>query len=132
MNAARLEAYPAACKLQLPGLHASAADKFRESAMDTMGHIYPLLVSGCSSIDNVEQKHMKLFGFRPIHPGPGNWSWNGNEVVSSSYGTVLRQSCPVYSKDDPTFGMFKDILELKVGMQFEHTGLRTEIRWKMK
>ena len=132
LNAARIDAHPGACVLQLPGLHAAATDGARDAAADSMGHIYPLLLSGVATLDNVEQVHRNLFGFYPVHPGSGQWQWNGSVLSSTTFGSVRRQNSPPYDADDPTFGALKDVDELSLSMQFEDTGLRTKIRWKLK
>ncbi|MDA0322096.1 MAG: hypothetical protein O2923_05185 [Verrucomicrobia bacterium] len=132
LNAARVDAHPGACVMQLAGLHAAAADGARASAADSMGQIYPLLLSGVATAGNVEQVHQGLFGFYPVHPGPGRWNWDGYSLSSTAFGTVRRQSSPPYAKDNPTLGALKDIDNLSVSMQFEDTGLRTKVRWKQK
>ena len=77
----------------IASLHAAAAD--------SMGHIYPLLLSGVATPGNVEQVHQRLFGFYPIHAGSGRWNWNGHSLSSSAYGSARRESSPPYDKDDP-------------------------------
>lgn len=132
LNAARLEAYPGSCKLQLAGLHASAADRYRVAAGNSMGYIYPLLASKTADLDNIEATYKKLFGFRPVHPGGGRWQWDGVNVSSTAYGTVLKQTTPAYDAKAPVFGLLGKIDSLNVSMQFEKTGLRTKVRWKTK
>ncbi len=132
LHTASLRANPGACVLQLPGLHAAASDGARASALDSMGHIYPLLLSGVADLASVEDVHHRLFGFYPVHPGPGAWSWNGSKLTSSRFGTVLQQSAPTYDAENPVFGVMKDVDSISLGMQFEDTGLRTTVRWKLK
>jgi hypothetical protein len=132
LRTARIEANPGACLLQLPGLHAAASDGARAAAVDSMGHIYPLLLSGVATLGNVEAIHQRLFGFYPVHPGEGHWTWNGSTLSSTKFGSALRQSAPAYDAEDPVFGALKDIDTLQLGMQFEETGLRTKVRWKLK
>ena len=132
LNGARLDAFPGACKKQLAGLHASAADRFRVAAGNSMGYIYPLLLSKRADLDNIEDTHKALFGFRPVHPGSGNWRWDGVELSSTSYGSVLKQTSPPYDEKKPVFGLLGEIDFLNISMQFENTGLRTKVHWKTR
>ena len=118
LSPARIDANPGACIQQLAELHAAATEGARVSAADSMGHIYPLLVSGVATLDNVEQIHQRLFDFYPVHPGSGQWTWNGIDIRSTAYGSVRRQTSPPYDKDDPTFGALKNVDSLSVIMQF--------------
>ena len=132
LNGARLDAYPEACLLQLPGLHAAASDQSRAAALQGLGYLYPLLASGFATLDDAKKKHDRLFGFYPVHPGEGEWLWDGNRLSSSKYGSVFRQRQPGYEEGDRDFGILKDLDHLHVGMQFEESGLRTTVRWKLR
>ena len=129
LNGARLAVYPGAGKLQLSGLYAATVEHQSAAAMEGAGLLYPLLESGCADIDTAAKKHLALFGFMPAHPGNGSWQWQNNQVVSSQFGSIYRRQFPKYQQGDSGFGLMQDIEEFAVQMQFEESGLRTQIRW---
>ena len=132
LNGAKLQAFPGGCKLQLPGLHTAASDGYRSAAVQGMAYLYPLVASGHATVGLGAEKHAALFGFRPVHPGDGQWLWQSYQLASSRYGSPRRQRQPGYSEGDRNFGLMKDIEHLSINMQFEDTGLRTAIRWKTR
>ena len=132
LNGAKITAWPSACKLQLAGLHASAAEYESATAMKGAGLLYPLVKSGHADIGHAAAEHMKLFGFMPVHPAGGTWSWENHQVVSDSFGSVTQRRHPAYKQGDTDFGLTKDIESLSLQMQFEDDGLRTKVRWKTR
>lgn len=132
LNGAQLQVFPGACNLQLAGLYASASDRLRSTALQGMSYLYPLIISGYATMDNAAEKHAKLFGFMPVHPGEGHWIWKDYQLTSSQYGSVYREKQPGYNDGDSNFGLLKKIQHLSVNMQFEDTGLRTKVRWKLR
>lgn len=132
LRAANLRVSPGACRLQLPGLHASAADADRIAAMRGLGCLYPLVVSGYATVGKAAAKHARLFGFRPAHPGGGRWLDEKGKPVSSHYGSVNAPRQPAHREGDKDFGLMKDLTYLNVSMQFENSGLRTKVRWKLR
>ncbi len=132
LNGVHLEISPAACILQLPSLHTAAMDYNRNAAMQGAGFIYPLLACGDTTMTEVAGRHRQLFGFSPAHPDDGGWEWRNYRVISTQYGQVDRQRQPPYRQGEKNFGVLQDLATIRVGMQFEDTGLRTQIHWKMK
>ena len=132
LNGVCLQAYPAACDLQLAGLFAAAQDRTLVSVMQDLGLLYPLVASGCATPETAAAEHFRLFGFKPAHPGGGKWVWDDFELASSQYGSVHRQTQPAYAREKTDIGLFSGIEHLCVSMQFEDTGLRTVVRWKAK
>ncbi|MEZ6099679.1 MAG: hypothetical protein R3E01_11985 [Pirellulaceae bacterium] len=130
LNGAALIASPAACRLQLPGLFASAADQDRRAALSGMGRLYPLVLSGAADMGAAADLHRQLFGFQPLHPGDGHWRWEDHHVTSSTYGSVLRQRQPAYDPQKP-MGLLHGIERIELNMQFEQDGLRSTIQWRM-
>ncbi len=131
LNGAALSVWPGACRLQLPGLFASASDQERRAAMSGLGRLYPLIVSGVADVDSAGREHAKRFGFQPLHPPAGQWVWQDGNLASSLYGSGWRQRQPSY---DPQrrFGLMQTIESMQVNMQFEDAGLRSTIRWKLR
>ena len=116
---------------QLPALHIKVFTDYRAAAVDGMGYLFPLLVSGVSdTVRDALGKHFELFGFRPIHPHQGRWSWQDNVLTSSEFGTALGPVQPEYEPGDRDFGVFPSLSTLNVNMQLEATGLRATIRWR--
>lgn len=133
-GAAYLELSPSACELQLPALFASAVDQMRSSALSGAACLMPLMVAGEPDIEAAMQRHRELFGFAPLHPGGGAWTWNSAEgdVVSSLYGSIHQNHQPEFDPDNKEVGLMKRVSQLDVSMQFEQDGLRSTLRWKTK
>ena len=132
LNGAMLQSFPQACKIQLPGLFTSAQENSRKAVMEGMSYLYPLVASGYADIDTAADKHLLLYGFQPVHPGNGYWLWNDRKLISSLYGSAGHQKQPAYTAGDSNFGLLRGIESLSLNMQFEDTGLRSSIRWKLR
>ena len=131
LNGARLELNLGAISQQLPALHTRSYSDYRVAAVDGMGYLYPLLASGtASTVAEALDKHLTLFGFRPVHPGPGEWLWQDGEIASSTFGSPQSPVQPSYVPGDRDFGLFPTLESVQVSAQMEDTGLRTRIRWR--
>jgi HEAT repeat protein len=132
LNGARLHLNLGAVSDQLPALHTKAFSDYRAAAIDGMGYLYPLLTSGVAiTVEEAQEKHLALFGFKPVHPGPGTWLWQDGELKSSVLGSPVRPMQPAFRSGDRAFGLFQKIDSLSVNMQLEDTGLRARVRWKL-
>ena len=129
LNAAQLKLWPAACKLQLPGLFASSAEKERAAAFQGFGFLYPLIASGCAGMENVLDEHLKLFGYTLRKAEQDDWSWTGGTLESRRYGSIFHKKQAAYNETTGDFGLLECINDLSIQMQFEQDGLRAEIRW---
>lgn len=132
LNAASLKAFPDAGKLQLAGLHSTAAEKSRAAALQGMGLLFPLIKSGEMSVAEAGMLHLKLFGYTPYQPADDNWSWTEGMLESELYGSVANKKQPAYTTGDTSFGLMEAIESLEVQTQFEDTGLRARFRWKTR
>jgi hypothetical protein len=132
LNGARLRVNLDAITQQLPALHTKTFSDYRSAAVDGMGYLFPILASGvATTVDRASDKHATLFGFRPVHPVSGQWSWRNGELESSLFGTALQPVQPEYVPGDRDFGLFPRIDSLDVNVQLEDTGLRARIRWDL-
>ena len=131
LNGAALSVWPAASQLELPGLFASAADQERRATMSSLGRLYPLVASGAADVGSAGKLHQQLFGFRPLHPRGGAWQWEQGQLLSSDYGSPWRQRQPAFDPQRP-FGMLNAIDDVHLTMQFEDSGLRSKIRWRLR
>jgi len=131
LKTAGLSVWPAASRLELPGLFASAADQERRAAMSAAGRLVPLIQSGAAVVETAEQRHRELFGFRPLHPPAGQWIWQDGNLTSSVYGSAWRQRQPSFDPERP-FGLMQSVESMQLNMQFEDAGLRSVIRWKLR
>ncbi len=127
-NGARLSVRPGACRRQLSALRTAAGEGARRAALDNLGHLYPIAVAGVAETGDLGAAHARLFGFRPVHPGPGEFRWEAGELVSTAYGSVTRQRQP--SAPDPEAALLSDLEALTLEMQFESDGLRTRLFWR--
>lgn len=131
LNGARLQLNLSAISQQLPALHTSSYSEYRVAAVDGMGYLYPLLASGSAhTVSEALDKHLALFGFKPVHPGSGEWLWQDGEVVSSTFGSPKNPVQPPYVPGDRNFGLFPALDSVEVSAQLEDKGLRTRIRWR--
>lgn len=128
-NAAAMQLDPAACIQQLPALYTSASSRQRAAAMGGLGCLYPLLRSGSTDVSGAIERHRRLFGFAPMHPGRGEWEWDGTRLSSSIFGQPGREEQPEYDPADKEYGIFQGIGNVGLSMQFEDDGLRSHCRW---
>ncbi len=131
-NGAMLQVSPERAVLQLRGLFAAAVEREQAAATQGMALLFPLVFSGFAGPDDAQEKHALLFGYTPVHPGAGNWQWDGLNLASSRYGSVRSKRQPPYEEAEDNFGLLHDIENLRLNMQFEDSGLRAAIRWKTR
>ena len=131
LNAAMLQAFPSACKEQLPGLFAAASDANRRAVMSGLGRLYPFMLSGSKSVEEAASEHQRLFGFYPRQLGDDRWSWQDYRMVSADFGEPTRQRQPAFDPNEP-FGLMNRIDWLQLNMQFEQDGLRSSVRWRLR
>ncbi len=131
LNAAMLQANPAACDKQLPGLFAAAADGNRRAVMSGLARLYPFMLSGSGSVDAAAKEHQRLFGFYPKQFDDDEWVWKDLRLVSKNYGEPLRQRQPAYQPGQ-SFGLMNRVESLTLNMQFEQDGLRSSVRWRLR
>ena len=131
LNAAVLQASPASCKQQLPGLFAAASDANRQAVMSGLGRLYPFMLSGAKSVDEAAVEHQRLFGFYPKQLDDDQWTWSDFRMTSRDYGEPTRQRQPAFDPQRP-FGLMNRIDSLQLNMQFEEDGLRSTVRWRLR
>lgn len=129
---AQINLSPRACRLQLPALFASAAERERAAAFGGISDLLPLLVTGTASIQEAAEKHKSWFGFRPVHPSGGEWNWDGQQMTSSRYGSTGQPTQPDYETGSREFGLLRRVDGVEVGMRLEDDGLRTTARWQLR
>lgn len=123
---------PRACRMQLPALFASAAERERSAAFNGIADLQPLLLTGAKTVGEAADLHKAWFGFRPRHPGGGEWNWDGRNMASSRYGSLHQPMQPDYKADDHDFGPLRRVDSVELGMRFEEDGLRSVARWKLR
>jgi hypothetical protein len=89
----------------------------------------PSTVTVSATPDEAAARHAALFGAKPLHPGPGQWTWKDGRLGSSAYGTPTSWREPPYRTELGDFGLFEGVSRLFVNMQFEAGGLRAIARW---
>lgn len=133
LNGASLQVNLDQMQDQLPALHTKTVANYRAAAVDGMGYLYPLMLTGVSeTVDDALQRHFEIFGFRPLHPWRGQWSWRDSHLVSSEFGSASYPVQPPYEEGDRDFGLFPTLALIGVNMQLEDTGLRATIRWQQR
>ncbi len=130
---ARLSLSPRACRLQLPALFASAGERERAAAHGGISDLQPLLVAGVAdSVESAAATHKSWYGFRPLHPPGGQWTWDGRHMTSTRYGSLDLPTQPDYTEGSREFGVLRDVDTADVGMHFEDDGLRSTVRWRLR
>jgi HEAT repeat protein len=130
LNGAQLTLDLTKIEKQLPALHTKVFTDYRKAAVDGMGYLYPMLEAGVAdSVNQANERHLKIFGFRPLHPSQGEWLWRDSYLESSEFGTAMRPVQPEFEEGGRNFGLFPEVESIGVNMQLEDTGLRATIRW---
>jgi len=132
LNGAELAVAPGAVRLGLPGLFATQSEQSQRAALAGMAALYPLLLTVGATPEAAAARHAALFGWKPVHPGPGQWAWTDGRIESSAYGTPTRWKAPEYRPGADDFGLFAGIERFSVNMQLEAAGLRAVTRWLWK
>lgn len=131
LNGAELQLNLDQITQQLPALHTKVYSDYRSAAIDGMGYLYPLLVTGVAdTVPEAVAKHFEVFGFKPLHPSTGEWLWRDSYLESTEFGSALRPVQPEFRPGESQFGLFPSIERLGVNIQLEGTGLRARIRWQ--
>jgi len=116
---------------QLPALHTKVFTDYRKAAVDGMGYLYPLLITGVAdTVPEAIARHSAIFGFKPVHPDTGQWLWRDSYLESTEFGSAFRPTQPEFSPGQKDFGLFPRLETISVNMQLEDSGLRTRIRWR--
>lgn len=132
LNGAELQIAPGAVRQGLPGLFATQSEQNQLAALKGMAALYPLLLTMSATPEEAATRQAALFGWRPLHPGPGKWVWKNGKLESSAYGTATRWKEPMYKPEMGDFGLFEGVTRLSVNMQLEAGGLRAVSRWVWK
>jgi|GEM_PF-695944 len=132
-----LELSPGACAKQLPALFASMVESAADNNRRGAACLTPLMMAGAESIEAAGQTHYDLFGYEPLHPPGGKWTWDAEagEMVSSLFGSPWQQQQPAFDPakaESRGVGMLKNVHTMNLGMQFEDDGLRSRIQWRSK
>ena len=97
-----------------------------------MAALYPLLLTVSGTPPEAAARYAALFGGKPLHPGPGAWTWKNGRLESTAYGSATRWRAPAYRPALGDFGLFEGVTRLSVNMQLEADGLRASTRWLWK
>jgi hypothetical protein len=133
-NAVALQLNPGACFKQLPALFSSTAEANRNAVHSATACLMPFLLAGADDPAEAQASHAQIFGFKPLHPGGGSWSWDAgkSELLSSSYDSIWTNQQPGFDPQGPQSGVLQAVSRADFAMQFEQDGLRTTVTWKTK
>ena len=126
--AVELTLHPPRATTQFGAMFTAAQERLRAAAFSGMGDLLPFLLNG-ESVDDAVATHERLLGFAPRHPSGGAWTFDGDTLASTQFGTPAQPRQPGHTEGDTRFGALQNIRDLRVALQFEGTGLRTRIRW---
>ena len=130
LNGVVLTVRPEAAQKHIAALFTSAMETERVAAMQGIARLHPLLLAGETDVKEALERHAAWFGFAPKHPGRGEWTWKDGLLSSSTFGHFGKQVQPAHEKGSRAFGVFSDVDELNVNLQFEDTGLRVRAEWR--
>lgn len=129
LSSAALRAAPAACVQQRAALGVAAGERDRAVALSGAAALYPLVAAGEASIPAALARHAALFGSAPVHPAGGEWVVRNGRVESSAFGTAAEPRQP--QPGAAGCALLDAVARFGVAMQFEQTGLRTQLRWEL-
>ncbi|MFT5240975.1 MAG: hypothetical protein ACI9OU_000679 [Candidatus Promineifilaceae bacterium] len=129
VSGASLQVTPSAAKIEMRALYLSALEGQREAVMEGLTYLYPLLASGIAP-DAALQRHHALFGFAPVLPDNARLDWDGYVPGLDGFGTLFAQEQPPFDPE-AVFGALQGVGDASASMQFEATGLRTIVRWRL-
>ena len=132
LDGVALQVNPGVGQLQLPGLFASAKASERDAAFGSMAYLLPMLLAGAENERSAQAWHRRIFGFEPVHPDRGSWTWQNQTLTSDRFGSPGRQRQPAYVPGDREFGAMRQIDDLTVSLQLEDDGLRTRFQWSIR
>ena len=127
---ARIQLHPEGCTRQARALFTAAHEKQNSAATSGAALLYPLIWAGAAAQDDMLARHTRLFGYAPRHPGTGGWKVEEGNVVSTIYGPSYDPMIPTYNASTPAGALLEGLHSTQLEMQFEHSGLRSVIRWK--
>lgn len=126
--AARALLVPGAAVMQQPAMFAAAQERLRGIAFAGGERLIPFIATG-ASVGEALARHQACFGFVPRHPGNGEWVLRNGRLYSDIYGSAKEVRQPQYAPD-LALGVLDGVERLEVSMQFEDSGLRTNIKWR--
>jgi hypothetical protein len=129
VSGASVQVTPSAAKIEMRALHLSALEGQREAVMEGLAYLYPLLASGTKP-DAALQRHREIFGFSPVLPGNARIDWDGSVPGADGFGNLFAQEQPPFDPE-AVFGALQGVGNASASMQFEATGLRTIVRWRL-
>ena len=129
LGGAALTFNPQARTTGLPADFVSAMRTERARALVAMGHVYPWMLALDKTTDAATAANARVLGFAPSIPA-GALEWKESVLEHAVFGNVWSTRLPAY---DPSvrFGLFENLSDATVSMQFEDDGLRTELRWRL-
>ncbi len=133
LDMAGLTVRPGAVTEELAALWMTDGEERSRASRRGMGLLYPFLLSGVADdVDQATLLHRRIYGYTPVHPGPGKWTWRDGRLESSVFGGAVGGHLPAWKKAKPgDFGLFAGIDWLSADLRFEETGLRTLLRWRL-
>ena len=126
---ASLAFHPQNRATDLPADFTSAMRVEHKRALIGMGHVYPWMLCFGNGLGDATRQHARVLGFTPSLPS-GELSWKGDALEHSVFGSVKKPRLPAYDSAI-RFGLFENLSDATVSMQFEDDGLRTELRWRL-
>lgn len=131
-NGMRLGLRPQAAVQLAPSLYTAAMEQERRAAMEGIGMLLPLAESGVATPVAAIALHRSLFGFAPVHPPGGKFTWQDGQVVSSAFGRPGVERQPEFVSGNREFGALRRVNALDLTMQFEQEGLRAVCAWSFQ
>jgi hypothetical protein len=132
LSGAHMRVRPSAAEVQLPALYTSAAESYQKASLQGMAYLYPLLLTATDRPQEAAALQKKLFGFVPVHPPGGKWTYKNGNLESTAFGSGYKWMVPPYTRGDRDFGLLKNVDELELNVQMEEDGLRSTVRWSWK
>lgn len=129
LGGAALTFNPQARTAGLPADFVSAMRTERTRALIGMGHVYPWMLALNQTPEAAAAANARVLGFTPSIPA-GNLDWKESVLEHAVFGNIWNARLPAYAPS-VRFGLFENLSDATVSMQFEDDGLRTELSWRL-
>ena len=128
MRDAGMRLNPEACHQTAPAFAAAAIDRERRGTQFGLRVLYALYECGIESVEAAQVECERRFGYRPVHPGSGEFVWTKGGPKSDRFGYWGQGIQPPLEMADD---LLPGVQGIDVSMQLEGEGLRTRLRWEI-
>jgi len=120
---------PGAIDHSAPGFVASALNAAGDQAKHGLAILELYRLAGVDGLSDAMALSDRLFGYKPVHPTPGEFLWKPESSESGTFGSLFESRHPPLDDVDIP-GLFPKVHQIDVSLQLEREGLRTRLHWR--